>query len=156
MYNKHIIAIKGDIIRQKSKSKSRTKLKPKISSRQESSLKPIYKKIFLVIDGVILIILGAFAFLSLAGMYIYSKGFGSLEILVMIGIAVLTLLLIFTGVSLIRRNRHGGMIAAVLLGLGTLGTFSSYVMLKERNIIYAFCFYSIALVLLILGWKELK
>lgn len=102
-------------------------------------------------------ILGAFAFLSLAGIYIYStKGFGSLEILLMIGIAALTLLLIFTGISLIRRNRHGGMISAALLALGALGTFSSYIMFRDRNLLYAFCFYAVMLMLLVSGWKELK
>ena len=117
----------------------------------------MHKRIFLAIDGVILVILGAFAFLSLAGIYIYSpKSFGSLEILVMAGIAALSLLLIFAGISLVRRNRHGGIIAAALFGLGALATLFSSIMNRNMISVAVFFCYAVALVLLISGWKELK
>lgn len=121
------------------------------------SLNKTHRKIALIIDGVILTLLGVFFFLTIAGLYVYSgRNFGRYSLAIIIVAILLTLLFIFSGIALIRRNKHGGMIAAGLFGLGLVATFSSYVLSRDLSLILAFFFYAVLLALLVLGWKELK
>jgi hypothetical protein len=73
-----------------------------------------------------------------------------------LGIVLISLLLVFTGVSVFRKNKHGGFIALVLMGAGALVTLFSSIMKMDMISVIAFFFYAIMMALLLLGWKELK
>ena len=116
-----------------------------------------WRKFFLVIDGVVLTLLGALVFLTLAGFYVFSREeFGKMGVLITVGIVALTLFLVVSGVALARMKLYGGLIAAVLFGLGLVSTFSSYILSRDYKLLVAFFFYVILVVLLALGWKELR
>ncbi len=116
-----------------------------------------WKRRLLIIDGVIFIILGAFFFLALAGEYVFASMDSMWDMAVTTITTILfTLLIIFTGISLVRRNRHGGMIAAALLVLGIGATLTSYLLTQDMKVLSAFFFYAVLAALLGLGWKELK
>ncbi len=116
-----------------------------------------WRKFFLVIDGVVLTLLGALVFLTLAGFYVFSREeFGKMGVLITVGIVALTLFLVVSGVALARMKLYGGLIAAVLFGLGLVSTFSSYILSRDYKLLVAFFFYIILVVLLALGWKELR
>jgi len=121
------------------------------------SLSSRWRKFFLVIDGVVLTLLGALVFLTLAGFYVFSREeFGKMGVLITVGIVALTLFLVVSGVALARMKLYGGLIAAVLFGLGLVSTFSSYILSRDYKLLVAFFFYIILVVLLALGWKELR
>ena len=121
------------------------------------SLSSRWRKFFLVIDGVVLTLLGALVFLTLAGFYVFSREeFGKMGVLITVGIVALTLFLVVSGVALARMKLYGGLIAAVLFGLGLVSTFSSYILSRDYKLLVAFFFYVILVVLLALGWKELR
>ena len=121
------------------------------------SLSSRWRKFFLVIDGVVLTLLGALVFLTLAGFYVFSREeFGKMGVLITVGIVALTLFLVVSGVALARMKLYGGLIAAVLFGLGLVSTFSSYILSRDYKLLVAFFFYVLLVVLLALGWKELR
>ena len=116
-----------------------------------------WRKFFLVIDGVVLTLLGALVFLTLAGFYVFSREeFGKMGVLITVGIVALTLFLVVSGVALARMKLYGGLIAAVLFGLGLVSTFSSYILSRDYKLLVTFFFYVLLVVLLALGWKELR
>ena len=121
------------------------------------SLSSRWRKFFLVIDGVVLTLLGALVFLTLAGFYVFSREeFGKMGVLITVGIVALTLFLVVSGVALARMKLYGGLIAAVLFGLGLVSTFSSYILSRYYKLLVTFFFYVLLVVLLALGWKELR
>ena len=121
------------------------------------SLSSRWRKFFLVIDGVVLTLLGALVFLTLAGFYVFSREeFGKMGVLITVGIVALTLFLVVSGVALARMKLYGGLIAAVLFGLGLVSTFSSYILSRDYKLLVTFFFYVLLVVLLALGWKELR
>jgi hypothetical protein len=134
LYNKRVccISIKGDTIQ----------------------LNSTLRKVFLTIDGILLVLLGAIFFLALALIYVYSDT--KLGMSAVIGIVIVSLLLIFTGVSVFRKNKHGGFIALIFLGAGALVTLYSCIFSFNMISAFAFFFYAAVLALLLLGWKELK
>ena len=104
-----------------------------------------------------LTLLGALVFLTLAGFYVFSREeFGKMGVLITVGIVALTLFLVVSGVALARMKLYGGLIAAVLFGLGLVSTFSSYILSRDYKLLVAFFFYVLLVVLLALGWKELR
>src|SRR3989344_155050 len=116
-----------------------------------------WRKFFLVIDGVVLTLLGALVFLTLAGFYFFSREeFGKMGVLITVGIVALTLFLVVSGVALARMKLYGGLIAAVLFGPGLVSTFSSYILSRDYKLLVTFFFYVLLVVLLALGWKELR
>lgn len=115
------------------------------------------KKTLLAIDGVVMVLLGVLFFLTMAGFYIFRRwDLGWLWSLVIVGTILFTLLLVFSGIALVKRKRHGGTISVLIFVLGIAGTLSSYVMARDFKVLAAFFFYVILLAFLLVGWKELK
>lgn len=115
------------------------------------------QKMFLMIDGVVMVTLGAFIFLTLAGLFAFGEfDYGWKGILWSIIIVIFTLFLVVSGVALVRRHYYGGMIAGVLFVLGIVATLTQYILHRDILVLVFFFMWIILTVFLVLGWNELR
>lgn len=121
------------------------------------------KKIFLWINGLVMIFLGLLDFMIFGWALLFAKlKFTSLQMTLAIIATMISLLFIYLGIMLIRLQKKAAIVTATISGLSLatsiLILIVSFLSQRIQSLIWVFpiIFYTIMIIFLWLGWEELK